>query len=146
MESWYDPMIFEVKAVEREKDLRDLMARQVQQIQDSDKKWAKSYILPADFVNTWAKWIENGESRGAIKPGPIDNKAFKKSLIKRSVKANGNTEGFLEVSKILFMYFAHFFGGGPCIVHTNELYSDQNSLIKIEETTQNSQRWADTES
>lgn len=122
------------------------MASQVQQIQESDKQCTKSYILPADFVSTWAKWIENGESRGCVKPGPIDNKAFKKSLIKRSVAANGNTEGFLEVSKILFMYFANFFGGGPCIVYTSELYSDQKSLIRIEEISQNSQRWPDTES
>lgn len=85
-------------------------------------------MVPVEFIEAWSKWIELGEYRGAIKPGPIDNRAFKKLLLKKTAPANPNSEGFYEVSKPLFMYFQNFFGGGPCIIKTQQLYRDQKPL------------------
>lgn len=74
-------------------------------------------MISKDWVDKWTDWIENGTENGTKMPGPFDNRALKRSMLKlkHEIK-DDDVKDFYFISKPLFFYFLVLFGGGPCIV------------------------------
>lgn len=78
----------------------------------------------------WTKWVEFGSSKGGPKPGPIDNRALKKTLIRKK-SSDGDNDDYYTLSKPLFMYFSKLFGGGPAVVTNAYLLGDKTPLVVL---------------
>ena len=62
-------------------------------------------------------------------PGPVDNRSFKKYLmkVKKSVSEIEDYD-FYEISKPLLYYFISSFGGGPAITTNENIIKDIQPL------------------
>ena len=62
-------------------------------------------------------------------PGPVDNRSFKKYLMKVQKSVNEIEDSdFYEISKPLFYYFISSFGGGPAITTNENIIKDIQPL------------------
>jgi hypothetical protein len=89
-----------------------------------------SFVIPKNFIELWTKWIEFGSNKGGPKPGPIDNRALKKSLLRKK-QGDQDHDDYYTLSKPLFMYFIKLFGGGPAVVTNTYLYGDRTPLMLL---------------